>query len=313
MAGMRLLHFDGRTRLQTRSLAGRTRRLVPVSLDAAYETEWVVEPDRDTAGPLFADCSPLQLLLGLDGTSARVLELTVHAAGIDWATDTLRKRRMRDGATISGVGVVALAGEALEALAPQLDALTSAAVTLLSADDAGEAWERRAGEAVRNLEPVLAAVTVVPWYDARPEVDRVYDVHESRDLVALAAAELCERGREDQVVRSCGLCGRPFIPVERADEVYCRRAAPGQPPWRRTCREVGPQRRYADELDELTAVYRRAYKRLDVRQRRGGFERSLLDEWRSEARRLSDEARRSQWTPEELARALDDIAPEESQ
>lgn len=306
---MRLLHIDGQSQLQARALVPVSRSAVPSSLTQALESRYTVRTERDDH-PIYSDRSLLQLVLGLTGDPARVLELVVWAAGIDWATEILGKPRRRTDSTLTGADAVGIASSALEEIRPAVDALAGAATVLLSAEDSGSAWEQDALVALRRLTPLLSSVRVVPWYDVKH--DRLVDVHESQDLVGLAAAELCEWGRDGHVVRVCGLCQRPFLPAERSDEVYCRRTAPDRPPWHRTCRDVGPQHRYAADLDDLTAVYRRAYKRLDVRQRRGRFQRGDLDAWRAGAKRLLDQAHQARWSVEELERALDDIAPEES-
>lgn len=271
------------------------------TLEVNLASEWMIQQlTHPTA-------SPLQLLLGTaTGDDTRLLEL-VSGAGIDWATDALGLERLADRAMVLCRDLAELARKALAERREDLEELNSVAALLLGTDE----WpsETPVVDALAALERLCEPVRVVPEYDLG--AGRLFDTHGSGDLLALAAVELALRGRAGQQVVPCAHCRCLFVPAERTDELYCRRTAPGLPVGLRRCNQVGPQRRYHEALTEVQAAYRREYKRLDTRSRRGLFPRSALDRWRAQARDLLDQAEAEGWPVDRYLEALAGIAPDE--
>ena len=136
-----------------------------------------------------------------------------------------------------------------------------------------------------RTDELLSRVRVVARFDllAQPFGPDWREAYESDDIVALALAELLDVRREGAKFPICSLCGRPFQTLERTDEQYCRRPAPGEAlsAASRTCQKLGPQRAYAASLGGVAAVYRARYKALDKRVRRGTLQREQVDAWRA--------------------------------
>lgn len=97
--------------------------------------------------------------------------------------------------------------------------------------------------------------------------------------------------------RECGHCRQRFV-LRHGSQLYCD-----------GCRQVGPQSKYHRNLDELSAAYRSAYKRLDLYVRRGLFTRDAVDTWRATARPLRDRAKQEGWPVERLRAELEELEP----
>lgn len=274
------------------------RPVVPVpdvadeSLEADLERPYEVSSEQPLA------TSPLMALLGcINGDPGRLLALGTWEAGLDWVGG----RRRPQGIRLSGQSVV----EAVETALPSLDLpwLDRATEIHLGGREAGVTELEHLRAWLQNVLRGTVAVTTFDDY----ETDKLLDAYESRELVPVAAVELLRRSRRGDVLHRCQHCGSLFSPEERADEIYCRRAAPGEPPAGRTCQQLGPQSRYHAQLDELHAAYRRRYKRFDQRVRRHGRPRELIDRWRERARQLLNDAEARAWSRERFERELDTV------
>lgn len=256
-------------------------------LDVDLDRPWIVEAELEH------ESSPLQALLGLDGSPTRALEFA-FTAGAGWLTWPIGSER--DGAEVVAE-VTAMVGRR----SGHIEALHRA---LLLADA-----EPKAAERIRaRLAELVATVRIVPAFDN--ETGRWIETYESEDPIALAAVELLVREQRGDKASECRLCGRPFLAANRSDEVYCRRAAPGQPFGGRSCHELGPQRLYAAELGELESAYRTEYKRLDKWARRDHIDRRQLDRWRKDARAALEQGRRRRWSVERFRRELEGLEPQ---
>lgn len=292
---MRLHYWAGETSLDD---------VRPLTSPEVASSTLAVDLDRSyaVAAPrVIGATSPLSALLGTVGTDSptRRLDLAVWGAGLDWAWQVLGRKPRRTGSSVRGTEIVAVVDEALGRLSGALELLDRAAARF-------EDGPLLAG--LKQLEGHVAGV--------RREVGLFYpgeggpillDAQVSDDLVGLAAVEMLLRFRVGERAARCAHCGCTFFYAERSDEVYCRRLAPDEPSGGRTCRQVGPQRRYAAKIDEFTVIYRRRYKRLDQRARRGTISRAGLDEWRTKASRFLEAAREQKWTAGEFARRLDAV------
>lgn len=265
-----------------------------------------IEMDRPLGVARPLPFSPLDALLGLDGSLARLVALVVWGAG-----DIVADAKSRSGKLRGDLVVDALQAFAAERQA-DLEKLENAAVGWLGDSTLPEHSDDELVEALADLKELAATVTVVPDYDDKsgPGLFELAPAYESDDLVALAAVEVMILGAADVVLRKCGHCERPFV-MRHANEVYCHRQAPGHgitaPNGK--CRDVGPQRRYADQLDGAEAIYRKTYKRLDNKVRRGSLTREQLDEWRERARKTLEAAQKNRWTNLEFESALRIIEP----
>ncbi len=67
----------------------------------------------------------------------------------------------------------------------------------------------------------------------------------SGDIADVGLVELREMLIGNARVRKCGHCGRYFLVQGRADTRYCDRIAM---PFGKTCKDVGPMKKYADKL-----------------------------------------------------------------
>lgn len=271
------------------------RRVACATLSVALDADgYVVQSER--AWPR----SPLEALLGIIGRDSATPRLELaECCGVDWTG-----RELREGHSLTGRAVVELVDQALAAREGDLRWLRDAAHGLLGPWVASEAELETLFPTLDQLVRGVQVATVVDVETGWP-----LPGYMSADPVALAAVEILERGRLSHEIHECAHCGAGFFAVERADELYCRRAAPGEPPGGRTCRQVGPQTRYAANLDELGRCYRRNYKRLDQRARRGAFSRTELDRWRTGAQELLAGAERRRWTVERLEAELAKIEP----
>lgn len=243
--------------------------------------------------------SPLELLLGVDGSAGRDLALCVFAAGLDWTGEEIVDDELR------GSDVRSMVRDALDARPEDLLALRQAATAWLGPEDVDQAalWAGR-----DHLARLMAGVEMVPL--VREKTGKLVAAYKSADLFALAAVEITLRLTLDEAMNRCAHCGCLFLAVERSDERYCRRAAPGEPVGGRGCQEIGPRRRYeAAHVDDLRAVYRRAYKRLDVRSRRGHLGREAVAQWRQRARSLIQQAEAEEWDVQRFEHELLSIEP----
>lgn len=293
MGGMLLAVTEERASLQHRAVMWGGPRLASVQDD-------LQRPFRLEEEVWVPDASPLQALLGASGDTARSLTLVAsggeppNGVGIDWLLPLVGKPPLRVGHELHGSEIVEVVEKGLVEIGEQLELLRAAAT------------DPFADHVQRRITSLLETVRVVP----DPTSFRgMTDAYASDDLVGLAAAELLLWGRLDRPLRTCEHCGCPFVPHKRIDEIYCRRVAPGEPLGGSTCREVGPQQRYADTQTPLQKAYRRAYKRLDLRQRRGAFSRQELDDWRVQARKLLAEAKEANWDEQRLSDALRSVEP----
>jgi hypothetical protein len=303
---VRYAYFRGNYQMRARGLS---HDFAMGSLDVALDTRYRV-PDGDR--PWRA--SPLLLLLGLEDarpSMTRVLEV-VTAAGVDWACHELDRERPAAGDELSGSVAADLVLQAIERRREDIDAIVSATELIIGPGDWREsehaAIRRRVEDALNRPRIRLPERTISRYAAVHPE-------YESDDLVSLAGVDMLLRGDmlleggDGRAATRCHHCGDLFIPDERFDERYCRRAVPGEPPGGRTCQDLGPQQRYHERLDALGRLYRREYKRLDNRQRRGLFTREALDAWRGEARELLATAQADGWDEQRYRKALDEIEP----
>ncbi len=130
--------------------------------------------------------------------------------------------------------------------------------------------------------------------------------YESDDVIALAAVEFALLLAAEAAFGICEHCGCLFVMAARSDELYCTRPAPGPDAFTRTCRQVGPQVKYHEHIDDRAAIYRASFKRLDKLVRRKNLDRALLDQWRERAVDMRTVAA----TGDDLRNALDDLAAE---
>ena len=268
--------------LGARPLVPSPGGLRSASLEIDLERSYEERVDRELSR------SPLELLLGIDGSAGRDLALCVFAAGLDWTGGEIVKDQLR------GSDVRSIVRYALDARADDLAALRQAATASL--------WPEEPDD-----KALMAGTTMVPGIS--PD-GRLVVAYRSTDLFALAAVEATLRSAQGWTLNTCTHCGCLFLPVERNDERYCRRAAPGEPVTGRGCQEIGPRRRYeAAHVDDLRAVYRRAYKRLDVRSRRGHLSRDAVAQWRQQARGLIEQGEAHGWDVPRFEHALLSIEP----
>lgn len=267
------------------------------------ERSFVVGSKRETVR------SPLNAVLGFDGSATRYLDVAVWGLGLDWAATILGRRLPAEGTSMTGAAALGLIEGAAGARSEDLRALASAAEHLGGAVEP----EPRAQHVV-TLSRLMAPLRITAAH--RMTLDdwagRLAPVYRADDLLALAALELVLATEAGRFVSRCAHCDRLFLPANRTDEIYCSRPAPGEVVGGRTCRQLGPQRRYSASLDDLGAAYRRAYKRLDNRERRGHILRSHLDSWRLAARSLLAEAEAAAWDRSRFEQALAEIEPKES-
>lgn len=72
------------------------------------------------------------------------------------------------------------------------------------------------------------------------------EVLEIPTFLSLLLFESCRMKQENRKLKACACCGRPFIPRNRNDAIYCTNPAPANNG--RTCQEYGPQVRWAEKL-----------------------------------------------------------------
>lgn len=272
---------------------------VAVTLDEDRERSYKVGEHRSTPK------SPLNLLLGLDGSDTRIFSLVAWGVGLDWATAAIGGDQLADGSVLAGAEVLEIVRDALDQIEADLHALMTAVDTVLGL---GLLEPGPAKEAIEKLDQLCEDVTVIALWESAAAT--FVDGHRSESLLGLAAVEALRIASRSGRVVECAYCGRKFVPHERADELYCRRSVPGGPSGGRTCRQVGPQRRYAEGMGAVTAAYRRSYKRLDNRVRRGQLQRWRVDEWRVQAKALVDRAQRRGWSIEKFEQELESLNPE---
>lgn len=302
---MRLTYWNGQTDLgDTRPLVA-TRELKSASLNVDLDRTFTISGTRSV------EKSPLEGLLGIvnNDSSTRRLELVVWGAGLDWAWAELGQKPPRAGTKLTGHEVVGVVDEALTKLKVPLALLARAAALFADEADLGQVLHQL-GRLEQHANNVTREIDLFSPGDGERAV--VVDTPVSDDLIGLAVVELTLRFRAEETGAVCANCNSLFFHAERTDEIYCRRAAPGEPVGGRTCRQIGPQKRYAGKIDELTVTYRRRYKRLDQQARRGDFDRAALDKWRTQARNLLDLAQKSRWSADEFDRALDEYDPKRS-
>ncbi len=277
---------DGEALTQARAV-GPTSNVRAATLEVDLARPWRVGNEVERSA------SPLLLILGLDGSDTRLLELA-FGAGADWL------KGLRDEA--SGSEVCEAVAGAVTANAKRIDALRRSV-------ELSETSPPSVAEKVRSaLANLTADVRIVPGLD---HVTGAWvETYEADDPIALAAIELLVRERRGDQLAVCGLCGCPFVTVNRIDELYCRRSAPGEALGGRTCHQLGPQRRYAAELGGHEAAYRTEYKRLDKWARRGAIDRTQLDQWRTRARAALEQGRHRRWTLDRFKRELAALEPE---
>lgn len=260
--------------------------------------------DYRVAESFWTNASPLQALLGATQEPSRRLGMvtsgskqSLNGVGVDWVAPLLQDDPPDDGAQLRGEDLLTLVSKALDQIQDDVNALEEVALATPETPRAAEL-----------LDPLLDPLTVVVPPRGLPRLTVGF---ESDELVPLAAVELLLfLGANGRGIRRCGHCGRPFMPFSRVDEVYCRREAPGEPLGGSICREVGPQQRYQETRSPLQGVYRQVYKRLDLRQRRGGFPRHELDAWREQGRALLAQAQEEEWAEDRLESALEALAPD---
>jgi hypothetical protein len=304
---VRYAYFRGNYKMQARGLS---HDFPMGSLDAALDTRYRI-PDGDRQ----RRASPLMLLLGLEDVQpsmTRVMEV-VTAAGVDWACHELGRERPAAGDELSGTVAADLVLHAVERRREDINAIVSATELIIGPGD----WRESEHAAIRNrVEAALNSPRIRLPERTISRHAAVHPEYESDDLVSLAGVDMLLRGDmlleggDGRAATRCQHCGDLFIPDERLDERYCRRAVPGEPPGGRTCQDVGPQQRYHEQLDALGRLYRREYKRLDNRTRRGLFPREALDAWRGEARELLTTAQAEAWDEQQYRKALAEIEPD---
>ena len=86
----------------------------------------------------------------------------------------------------------------------------------------------------------------------------------------------------------CKNCGMPFIPVGRADSLYCNRIMPG---WTKPCNKIGANLAAKKKVNSNPAlkIYRQAYQRMNKRMEQGYLEREAYDSWVTEAAEKRDQ------------------------
>lgn len=121
---------------------------------------------------------------------------------------------------------------------------------------------------------------------------------------AVAAVEaLDEHDGRIPPKRECPNCAQWFRPKRRGQR-YCDTGK---------CRTVGPSAVYARTLSPLKDAYRKEYRRLDNRQRRGKFSRDDLAEWRLQAGQALTTAETDSWPVEKYRAHLAHLVPQESE
>jgi len=260
------------------------------SLAVDLAAEWT-PAFRGTDSP---GASPLALVLGLDGSETRALELAYMSG-----PSSLGRRLPGEKATGKRVARHVLRAQ------------EKRAADFAAVKDGVDVLAGYAPDAAVRVQPVLdrlarsVRLTVPDWTDAAHFMLLAY---ESEDLLALAAAELFLMAAARANVNVCRHCQCHFVSAERTDEVYCRRAAPGEPVGGRTCRQVGPQRHYAEHLNGPRAIYRREYRRLQKRAARGTYSRDALTAWRAAARPIVERAEREGWADSRIELVLAEIS-----
>jgi len=93
----------------------------------------------------------------------------------------------------------------------------------------------------------------------------VYTIKSSISLIVFEAAHMIDA---DVKVVKCKNCGNYFIPVGRADRVYCSYPSPQDKT--RACRDIGAQNTLIRKRknDTIASEYRRLYMRLTMQQKR---------------------------------------------
>jgi hypothetical protein len=252
------------------------------------------------------DFSPLDALLGIDGSVTRLLEVLVWGAG-----DVSAEAAGRSGKA-TGEEIVAALATVLDRRADDLIDLRRAAIAWLGNDTLPKVSSEATASALDALTRLSMPARVVAAYDTSAKDGGLWDLvvgYESDDLIALAAVETMILGTRPVALARCAHCELPFIARHRT-ETYCRRSAPGLGVGSRTCQDVGPQKRYAAALGGAEAIYRKNYKRLDNQVRRGALSRAEVDLWRDTARAALAKAKAENWSDGQYASHLQLIEPE---
>jgi hypothetical protein len=116
----------------------------------------------------------------------------------------------------------------------------------------------------------------------------VVDEFSSGSIAGICYAEFKRMLVNGFKARKCKHCGRYFTPSKRIDAEYCDRAFITSSGIERTCKEIGPMRKYASRLkkDPIIEAYRKAYKVMHARLTARGKKRISEDAfkiWKSNA------------------------------
>lgn len=145
----------------------------------------------------------------------------------------------------------------------------------------------------KNMEEDLFSEKLAKIHLLKEQVER-----DARLLVE-AVAEVTEGEKDYQSkidsllrfaeIKTCENCGKPFIPKNRSDALYCYRPSPQNPDF--TCRDYRLKRAWYDKsrTDELERLSKNVYQTWLMRTRRRPNDLSLKSRFKAFSRQ------RSQW------------------
>lgn len=129
----------------------------------------------------------------------------------------------------------------------------------------------------------------------------VVDGFSSGNIAAICYAEFKRMLINSFKAKKCKHCGRYFTPSKRIDAEYCDRTFITSSGIERTCKEIGPMRKYASRLekDPIIETYRKAYKVMHSRLTARGGKRipeTTFKTWKSDAEVMMGKAKAGEIT-----------------
>lgn len=99
------------------------------------------------------------------------------------------------------------------------------------------------------------------------EMITAYELKDFEDFIVASMTELFKNKKN---IKKCENCGKYFVP-KRNDAKYCYNTSPQDE--NKTCKQYAIEKNYNDKLakDEITALYRKIYKRLNKDKERNQF------------------------------------------
>lgn len=133
----------------------------------------------------------------------------------------------------------------------------------------------------------------------------VVDEFSSGSIAAVCYAEFKRMLVNGFKAKKCKHCGRYFTPSKRIDAEYCDRTWITSSGIERTCKEIGPMKKYKNKLekDPLVEAYRKAYKAMHSRLTARGSKRiseTIFKTWKLDAETMMEKVRDGALTLDEF-------------